>query len=96
MITRDFGGDYAAGCAGAPPPLHVTPDNPGAAWYPLDRIVLFPQPPGPQAVIAPAVGVGDDPTDPGAQSLPRHTTGGMIPWLDAMAQVRIGERGARK
>lgn len=96
MITREFGGDYAAGCAGAPPPLHVHPDNPGAAWYPLDRIVIMEQPPGPQEIVTPAVGVGDDPTDPGAQTYPRHTTYGMIPWLDATAGINIGQRGARK
>lgn len=98
MITRDFGKpSWRAGCAGAPPGLDVVPDNPEAGWYPLPRIVMFPQPPGPQAVAIPiAAPVGDDPTDPGAQSEPRYTTPGMIAWLDSMARIRVGTSGARK
>lgn len=84
MISRGFGGDYKAACEGAPPPLHVTSGNPQGAWYPLPRIVLRPQPPGPQQIMIPVVApFGDDPLDPTAQTVPRIGTSGMIGWLNA-------------
>lgn len=100
MITRDVGtAPWRATCAGAPPGLDVASDHEGARWYPLPRVVLFPQPPGPQAVTiptGPGQATGDDPTNPAAQTVPRFTTWGMMPWLDAHAQVNIGQSGGRK
>jgi hypothetical protein len=86
MMTRDVSDlGYAAGCEGAPPPLHVhDTQSARAAWYPLPRIRLAPQPPGPIMVKNPGAmrselgGVGDDPTDPAAQTIPRVRTDGMI------------------
>lgn len=80
VITRDdFHGDWAAGCGGAPPPLHVHADNPAANWYPAPRPALLPQPPGPQMVHIPiAAPFGDDPLDATAQTVPRFHTGGMV------------------
>lgn len=84
MITRDFSGDWKAGCAASPPPLHVTPDNPQASWYPVPRMMLRPQPPGPELIRIPVVApFGDDPLDVTAQTIPRISTGGMIGWLNA-------------
>jgi len=93
MITREFGGGgWKAGCEGAPPPLHVAPDNPQAAWYPLPRIILAPQPPGPVMIHIPVVApFGDDPLDPAAQTEPRVATSGMISYLNA----RPGPTGVR-
>lgn len=85
MITRDIGdGGWQAACAGTPPPLHAhRHDNPAACWYPLPRIVLAPQPPGPVMIRIPVVApFGDDPTDPAAQTVPRFGTSGMIGWLN--------------
>lgn len=97
MITRDLGtAPWKATCAGAPPGLDVTSDNPDAAWYPLPRIVLFPQPPGPQTIKIPVVApLGDDPTNPAQQTEQRHHSPGMIPWLDAAPVVWVGEKGQR-
>lgn len=83
MIDREFSGDWSAGCPGAPPPLHVSPDNPQAAWYPVPRMVLRPQPPGPYLVCIPVIApFGDDPLDPAAQTAKRIPTNGMIGWLN--------------
>lgn len=81
MITRPFGhGGWAAGCAGAPPPLHVyDTDSEYANWHPLQRPALRPTPPGPVMVTIPqAAPFGDDPTDRLAQTEPRQQTTGMI------------------
>lgn len=80
MITRDFDdGGWAATCEGAPPPLDTASDNPQAQWFPLPRPRLFPTPAGPVGVLAPpGPPVGDDPTDPGAQTRRRLPTFGMI------------------
>jgi|SRR5215469_4133802 len=98
MITRSLGtAPWKAGCAGAPPGLDVVSDHPDGNWHPLPRVVLFPQPPGPQAVRIPvAAPVGDDPTSPAAQTEPRHATYGMIGWLNAAARVRVNESGGRR
>ena len=98
MITRDLGtAPWRATCAGAPPGLDVASDHGPAQWFPLPRVVLFAQPPGPQAVLIPvSAPYGDDPTNPAAQTDPRYTTWGMIPWLDVHAQVRVGQSGGRK
>lgn len=81
MITREFGhGGWAAGCAGAPPPLDVyDTDSEYANWHPLARPQLHPTPPGPVMVTIPiAAPFGDDPTDRLAQTEPRQPTAGMI------------------
>ena len=87
MLTREtIGSDYRAGCQGAPPPLHVySPDNVHAAWHPLQRPVMHPHPPGPDMVTIPGPPgqtLGDDPTDPGGQTLPRAASAGMIARLN--------------
>lgn len=91
MITRQFGdGGWRAGCANAPPPLHVVDDN-GQNWCPLPRVVLRPTPPGPTMIYVPVVApFGDDPTDPAAQTELRIGTGGMI------GRFNIGPRGERR
>ena len=85
MITRDFGtGWWKAGPRNNPPPLHVySPEAERANWYPYERPVLHPVPPGPIMVMVPAPGgvAGDDPTDPTAQTIPRVATWGMAPRL---------------
>jgi hypothetical protein len=81
MITRQFGdGGWAAGCAAAPPPLHVYDTESAAAnWFPLPRPALRSTPPGPALVAIPiAAPFGDDPTDPTMQTAPRQQTTGMI------------------
>ncbi len=91
MITRSFGGDYRAGCSGAPPPLHVVADNPEGNWYPVARPYFRPQPPGPVMIYAPVVApFGDDPTDPSAQTIPRIPTTGMV------ARFNVGPSGVRQ
>jgi hypothetical protein len=96
MITRGFPADWQAGCAGAPPPLHVVDDNPQANWYPLPRPWLMGTPPGPQAVMVPiAAPFGDDPTDASQQTVLRHASPGMVARLNGMAQANIGPGGAR-
>jgi len=83
MISRDWGtGGWAPGCQDAPPPLHVyDTESIAANWYPYVRPVLFPTPPGPIAVTVPTpmgADLGDDPTDPARQSVPRMATNGMV------------------
>jgi hypothetical protein len=96
MITRDFNADWKAGCAGAPPPLHVTDDNPQANWWPAERPYLMLTPPGPQLVtIAQPNPFGDDPTDTSQQTVLRHHSPGMVARLNGMAQANIGPGGAR-
>lgn len=89
VLSRDFGnGGWAAGCASAPPPLHVyDTESMAANWYPYERPVLFPQDPGPVMVAIPSpVGsgeeLGDDPTDLARQSVKRFTCNGMIDRLN--------------
>jgi hypothetical protein len=86
MMTRDLGdGGWGAACAGMPPPLHVTDDNPQARWYPLARPYLRPTPPGPFMVRIPIVApFGDDPTNPHAQTpgMARIACPGMIARLN--------------
>ena len=81
MISRNFHDlGWAAGCAQAPPPLHVyDTQSIAAAWHPLPRVTLLPQHPGPEMVKVPAPGgfAGDDPTDPAGQTIPRISTMGM-------------------
>lgn len=96
MITRSFPADWAAGCAGAPPPLHVVDDNPQANWYPLQRPYLMLTPPGPQLVAQPiAAPFGDDPTDASQQTVLRVHSPGMVARLNGMAQANIGPGGVR-
>ena len=93
MISRDFGSTYRAGCAGAPPPLHVVDDNPQSAWFPVRRPQLQPHPPGPVMVLIPTPApFGDDPMDPTAQTARRHGTNGMIARLN-LAVVASNVRG---
>lgn len=92
MISRDFTNNgYAAGCAGMPPPLHVyDTDSIMANWHPLPRIIMRPTPPGPVMVQIPTpagAALGDDPTDPTAQTYPRIRTNGMIGWLNIQGAV---------
>jgi hypothetical protein len=82
-MNRDFGhGGYAAGCQYNPPPLHVyDTESIAANWYPYERPAILPTPPGPIIVQIPqpsGSALGDDPTDPGAQSAPRMQCSGMI------------------
>jgi hypothetical protein len=80
LIEKDLDtGTWRASCAGAPPPLHVTPDHYQAQWVPLARPQLRPTPPGPEMVYIDRVApFGDDPTDPTQQTVPRYATAGMI------------------
>jgi len=66
MITRRHFLSYKAGCAGAPPPLHVVSAHPGANHYPLPRPLEAGGQPGPTLVAGgPAYqSLGIDPTDP--------------------------------
>lgn len=82
MMSRDYGhGGWAAGCAGNPPPLHIYDTESAAAnWYPYERPQLWPTHPGPTMVRIPVPAgnaLGDDPTDPAAQTYPRIATAGM-------------------
>jgi hypothetical protein len=91
MITREFGdGGWTAGCKDAPPPLHVYDHtNPAANWYPLPRIVLRPQHPGPVMIHIPVVApYGDDPLDPTAQTVRRVPSHGMVGRLNRPADPR--------
>lgn len=82
MMTRDFGhGGWAAGCANNPPPLHVyDTESEAANWHPLERPYLRPTPGMiPVQIPQPAgTALGDDPTNPGAQTAPRMQCSGMI------------------
>jgi hypothetical protein len=66
MITRRHFHGYKAGCAGAPPPLHVVSANPQANHYPLPRPLEAGGHVGPVVVLGgPAYdSLGIDPTDP--------------------------------
>jgi hypothetical protein len=67
MITRRHFLGYKAGCAGAPPPLHVVAVHPPANHYPLPRPVWAGRAePGPALVLGGAAepSLGIDPTDP--------------------------------
>ena len=82
MITREFGDYECYPVENAPPPLHVA--GPPDAWYPVERMVLRPQPPGPIMVTIPiSAPFGDDPTDPNNQTEPRIATAGMVGFLNA-------------
>lgn len=98
MITREMSPGWQAGCAGAPPPLNVRDDNPQSNWWPLPRPYLMATPPGPTMIFAPIVApVGDDPTDPGSQTIRRQPTTGMIGRLNVVltGSGNIGPSGAR-
>jgi hypothetical protein len=67
MITRRHFLGYKAGCAGAPPPLHVVSSNEDANSWPLPRpIYAGGAAPGPSLVLGGAAedSLGIDPTDP--------------------------------
>lgn len=69
---------YRAGCAGAPPPLHVTAHNGGARWFPLGRPTRATGEPGPRRVGSQGpVDVGMDPTDPATHRRPYRPMAGM-------------------
>jgi hypothetical protein len=90
MITRDLEEPgWAAGCAGAPPPLHVYDyQSVHANWHPLPRPGLSRNPAAVTLATVPqsrADLFGDDPTDPGAQTQPRMATAGMIAKLNIHA-----------
>lgn len=85
MITRKFGdGGWAPSCQYAPPPLHVyDTESEQARWFPLARPFLRATPPGPTVIRQPiAAPWGDDPTNPGQQTLPRFGTVGMVARLN--------------
>lgn len=92
MLTRDIGyGPYRAGCAGAPPPLHIVPDTAASSWFPVERTSYQNQPPGPQFILAPVVSpYGDDPTDPASQERPHRPMGGMMPRFNIRPQLQRG------
>lgn len=101
MITRDFSDiGYRHTCDGAPPPLHVVDSQSALArWYPLARPVMAPQHPGPIHVPIPIPQgslLGDDPTDPAAQTRKRISTTGMIGRLNiAPASRSVADSGVR-
>jgi len=81
MISRDWGNTYGAGCANAPPPLHIyDTDTVAENWHPYERPVLFAAPGITQVLIPTPQGseLGDDPTDPARQSLRRVQFNGMM------------------
>lgn len=87
MITRDLGPRWQAGCANAPPPLHIMGATGEQSWFPVERLALVPQPPGPVMVTAPpSIPFGDDPTDPTAQTEPRIPTTGIVGRLHPRSQ----------
>lgn len=93
MFTRALGdGGWAAGCAGAPPPLHIYDTQSEAAnWHPLERPEIMLTPPGPVLIQIPQPGgaeLGDDPLDPTAQTRPRFRCTGMISYLDVPGGLR--------
>lgn len=100
MISRPFDSTWAAGCAGAPPPLDIRDDNPQSRWYPLPRPYLRATPSGPAQILVPSgPPVGDDPTDPSAQTERRIPTFGMIGRVDMIGRLggagNIGPSGVR-
>lgn len=101
MFTRDVSDiGYRHTCDGAPPPLHVADSQMAMArWWPLPRPDLAPQHPGPIHVNLPwpqGAALGDDPTDPAAQTLPRASTTGMIGRLNIQVAGRsVTEAGVR-
>ena len=93
MFTRALGdGGWAASCAGMPPPLHVyDTESIAAAWHPLERPDIRPTPPGPIMVLIPqpaGTELGDDPTNPAAQTAPRKQCAGMVGWLNGKGALR--------
>jgi hypothetical protein len=91
MTRRHFLLPYKAGCAGAPPPLHVIAANPAARSYPLPRPLQAGGQPGPALVLGgPAYdSLGVDPTDP-ATWAPRgyRQSAGMIGRLNREEDFR--------
>lgn len=86
-ITRRHFLGYKAGCANAPPPLHVISAHPAANWHPIGR----PLPGGQAALPGPGlVGggsgmpcLGIDPTDPATwEGRGYRHSAGMISWLN--------------
>jgi hypothetical protein len=103
MITRDFGdGGWKAAGEGNPPPLHVRDTESAAAnWFPLPRVFLRPQPPGPVMVKIPTLPpdeLGEDPTDPARCHNARQPTPGMQARLNIHAGRRpnVAARGERR
>lgn len=102
MLTRDFDdiGYHAAG-SGNPPPLHVRDHESAAAnWFPLRRVFLRAQPPGPVMVRIPALPpdeLGEDPTDAARCHTARQPTAGMQARLNLHAGRRpnVRARGER-
>lgn len=102
MLTRDFGdGGWKAAGQHNPPPLHVRDTESAAAnWFPLPRMALAPQPPGPLLVNIPTLPAdvyGEDPTDPARCHTARQPTAGMQGRLNLHAGGRpnVGARGER-
>lgn len=101
MVSRcfcDIG--YRHTSDGAPPPLHVADSETAhARWFPLRRPFLAPQHPGPVHVRIPApagAALGDDPTDPAAQTERRASTTGMIGRLNITVAGRsVAHSGIR-
>jgi hypothetical protein len=86
MITRrHFLPHYKAGCAGAPPPLHVVHCVPEANHWPLPRPLQGGAQPGPQLVLGGGAEacLGIDPTDPSTWEGRGYShSPGMIGWLN--------------
>lgn len=86
MITRrHFRPLWKAGCAGAPPPLHVAHAVPEANWCPLPRPLQAGGHVGPTLVLGGAAeaSLGIDPTDPSTWEGRGYShSHGMIGWLN--------------
>ena len=85
MMGRDFPREAydIAGWDNPPPLVTYNPCAMRAAWFPLERPELHPQPPGPVMVRIPSPvegsqAYGDDPTDPARQAAPRWRCSGML------------------
>lgn len=92
MFSRSLASEGYGMIDGAPPPLHVyDKECEAAAWHPLPRIYIRTTPPGPTMVMIPqpqGAALGDDPTDPTAQTQPRKECSGMIGWLTSKGALR--------
>jgi hypothetical protein len=92
VVTRRHFLGYKAGCAGAPPPLHVISCHPPANNYPLPRPMPATGTPGPALVIGgPAYdSLGIDPTDPSTWGGRGYRQcAGMIGWLNRPEDCRL-------
>jgi hypothetical protein len=85
LVTRRHFLGYKAGCAGAPPPLHVISAHPPGNWVPVPRPMPDRGVRGPQVVLGGtgSVSLGIDPTDPSTWGDRGYKpSAGMIGWLN--------------